>query len=40
MEIAKNGKVKNPYRYLGLRFDRQNFEKVLNNDERSERGAK
>lgn len=40
MEIAKNGKVENPYRYLGLRFDRQNFEKVLNNDERSERGAK
>ena len=40
IEIAKNGKVENPYRYLGLRFDRQNFEKVLNNDERSERGAK
>ena len=40
IEIAKNGKVENPYRFLGLRFDRQNFEKVLNNDERSERGAK
>ena len=40
MEIAKNGKVENPYRYLGLRFDRQNFEKILDNDERSERGAK
>lgn len=40
IEIAKNGKVENPYRYLGLRFDRQNFEKVLNNDEQSERGAK
>ena len=40
MEIAKTGKVENPYRYLGLRFDRQNFEKILDNDERSERGAK
>ena len=40
IEIAKNGKVENPYRYLGLRFDRQNFEKILDNDERSERGAK
>ena len=40
MEIAKTGKVENPYRYLGLRFDRQNFEKVLDSDERSERGAK
>ena len=40
MEITKNGKVENPYRYLGLRFDRQNFEKILDNDERSERGAK
>ncbi len=40
IEIAKNGKVENPYRYLGLRFDRQNFEKILENDERSERGAK
>ena len=40
IEIAKTGKVKNPYRYLGLRFDRQNFEKILDNDERSERGAK
>ena len=39
IEIAKNGKVENPYRYLGLRFDRQNFEKILDNDERSERGA-
>ena len=38
IEIAKNGKVENPYRYLGLRFDRQNFEKILDNDERSERG--
>ena len=40
IEIAKNGKIENPYRYLGLRFDRQNFEKILDNDERSERGAK
>ena len=40
IEIAKNGKVEKPYRYLGLRFDRQNFEKILDNDERSERGAK
>ena len=40
IEIAKNGKVENPYRYLGLRFDRQNFEKILDSDERSERGAK
>ena len=40
MEIAKTGKVENPYRYLGLRFDRQNFEKILDSDERSERGAK
>ena len=40
MEIAKTGKVENPYKYLGLRFDRQNFEKILDNDERSERGAK
>ena len=40
IEIAKNGKVENPYRYLGLRFDRQNFEKILDNDEQSERGAK
>ena len=40
IEIAKNGKVENPYRYLGLRFDRQNFEKILDDDERSERGAK
>ena len=40
IEIAKNGKVENPYIYLGLRFDRQNFEKILDNDERSERGAK
>ena len=40
IEIAKNGKVENPYRYLGLRLDRQNFEKILDNDERSERGAK
>lgn len=40
IEIAKNGKVENPYRYLGLRFDRQNFEKILDNDERSGRGAK
>ena len=40
IEIAKNGKVENTYRYLGLRFDRQNFEKILDNDERSERGAK
>jgi len=40
IEITKNGKVENPYRYLGLRFDRQNFEKILDNDERSERGAK
>ena len=40
IEIAKNGKVENPYRYLGLRFDRQNFEKILDKDERSERGAK
>ena len=40
MEIAKNGKVENPYRYLGLRFDRQNFEKILDNDKRSEREAK
>ena len=38
IEIAKTGKVENPYRYLGLRFDRQNFEKILDNDERSERG--
>lgn len=40
MEIAKTGKVENPYRYLGLRFDRQNFEKILDSDERSERRAK
>ena len=40
IEIAKNGKVENPYRYLGLRFDRQNFEKILDSDERSERRAK
>ena len=40
IEIAKTGKVENPYRYLGLRFDRQNFEKILDSDERSERGAK
>ena len=40
MEIAKTGKVENPYRYLGLRFDRQNFEKILDSDELSERGAK
>lgn len=40
IEIAKTGKVENPYRYLGLRFDRQNFEKIFDNDERSERGAK
>ena len=40
IEIAKNGKVENPYRYLGLRFDRQNFEKILNDDERSERKKK
>ena len=40
MEIAKTGKVENPYRYLGLRFDRQNFEKILDSDERSERGTK
>ena len=40
MEIAKTGKVENPYKYLGLRFDRQNFEKILDSDERSERRAK
>ena len=40
IEIAKTGKVENPYRYLGLRFDRQNFEKILDSDELSERGAK
>ena len=40
MEIAKTGKVENPYRYLGLRFDRQNFEKILDSNERSERRAK
>ena len=40
IEIAKNGKVENPYRYLGLRFDRQNSEKILDNHERSERGVK
>ena len=40
IEIAKTGKVENPYRYLGLRFDRQNFEKIFDNDERSERRAK
>ena len=40
MEIAKTSKVENPYRYLGLRFDRQNFEKIFDNDERSERRAK
>ena len=40
IEIAKTGKVENPYRYLGLRFDRQNFEKILDSDERSERRAK
>lgn len=40
IEIAKNGKVENPYRYLGLRFDRQNFEKILDSNERSERRAK
>ena len=39
-EIIKTGNLGNPYRYLGLRFDRQNFEKILDNDERSERGAK
>ena len=40
IEIAKTGKVENPYRYLGLRFDRQNFEKIFDNDERSERRSK
>lgn len=40
MEIAKTGKVENPYKYLGLRFDRQNFEKILDSNERSERRAK
>ena len=40
MEIAKTGKVENPYRYLGLRFDRQNFEKILDSNERSERRTK
>ena len=40
IEISKTGKVENPYRYLGLRFDRQNFEKIFDNDERSERRSK
>ena len=34
-EIIKTGNLGSPYRYLGLRFDRQNFEKILNDDDRS-----